>query len=181
MLSPYTLPREYLETLTGETTDPRWKETFQLNLNVNEHFEETLARHRYIELCKLATVDEIRSGSVPIACHYKTYENHPVYTPETYAMHLQYILSLMDRYENYYFLPVDQNERQDYNLFVNECGQALLVRNSFPLFLLEIRRPELSMACHEYLMHKAELIGFDGIHRAKIRLQISELVRELLQ
>ena len=45
--------------------------------------------------------------------------------------------------------------------------------------VLEIRRPELSHACHEYLMRMAELVGYTGIRRTKIRMQIQELIQEL--
>ena len=45
--------------------------------------------------------------------------------------------------------------------------------------MLEIRRPELSQACHEFLMRMADLVGYTGIRRSKIRMQINELIQEL--
>ena len=104
-----------------------------------------------------------------------------MYTPETYAMHLEHILELMDKYENYHFVPVNSMERQDYNLFASESGLTLLISNSETPFMLEIRRPELSHACHEYLMRMAELVGYTGIRRTKIRMRIQELIQELRQ
>ena len=91
------------------------------------------------------------------------------------------ILELMDKYENYHFVPVNPMERQDYNLFASESGLTLLISNSETPFMLEIRRPELSHACHEYLMRMAELVGYTGIRRTKIRMRIQELIQELRQ
>ena len=88
-------------------------------------------------------------------------------------------LELMNKYENYHFVPMKPTERQDYNLFSSESGLTLLVSNTLPPFMLEIRRPELSQACHEYLMRTADLVGYTGIRRTKIRMQIKELIQEL--
>ena len=44
-----------------------------------------------------------------------------------------------------------------------------------------LEKPELSHACHEYLMRTAELVGYTGIRRTKIRMRIQELIQELRQ
>ena len=144
-------------------------------------FEKKISRSGFIEICPLATPEDIRAGKVLLGTNYKITSAHPAYTPETYAHHLQHILELMDKYENYHFVPITRSEQQDFNLFSSESGLTLLVSNVDSSFMLEIRRPELSQACHEYLMRKAELIGYTGIRRSKIRIQIKELIQELLQ
>ena len=94
-------------------------------------------------------------------------------------LHLQNILRLMEEYENYYFVPIQDKEIQDYNLFVNESGMALLIRTSPPITILEIRRPEMVVAFREHLLRKAEAVGYDGIRKEKIRLKLRALIREL--
>ena len=94
-------------------------------------------------------------------------------------MHLKNILRLMEQYENYYFVPYKDNGRENYNLIVNSEGTALLFRTSAPPLMLKMQRPELVMACQEYLMHKAEQIGYDGIYKEKNRLVIQGLIKEL--
>lgn len=177
--APYTLPREFLDEYISKAEGSVWKKTLEMDRDDAELFEKKIARNGFIEICPLATAEDVRAGKVLFATDYKIQDSHPVYTPETYAMHLQHILDLMDKYENYHFVPVKPTERQDYNLFASESGLTLLVSNSLPPFMLEIRRPELSQACHEYLMRMAELVGYTGIRRTKIRMQISELIQEL--
>ncbi|MBO5153421.1 MAG: hypothetical protein J6C00_03585 [Eubacterium sp.] len=179
--SPYTLPTECLDAFINETPESTWRTTLQMDLADASLFEEKLSRSSCIELCPLATPEDVRAGKILFGTDYKVADKHPVYTPEIYAMHLQHILDLMDKYENYHFVPVTPTDRQDYNLFASESGPTLLVSNSSPFYMLEIRRPELSHACYEYLMRQADLVGYEGIRRAKIRMQIRELIQELRQ
>ena len=177
--SPYTLPRELLDSYIQSTPDSIWKKTMEMNIENTELFEKKISQTSFIELCPLASAEEVRSGKVLFATSYAVQDGHPVYTPETYARHLEHILELMDNYDNYHFVPVKPTERQDYNLFASEAGLTLLLSNTPPAFMLEIRRPELSQACHEYLMRMADLVGYTGIRRSKIRMQINELIQEL--
>ena len=177
--APYTLPREFLDEYICKTEDSPWKKALEMDRDDAELFEKKIARSGFIELCPLATAEDVRAGKIIFATNYKLQDSHPVYTPETYAMHLEHILELMDKYENYHFIPVNPMERQDYNLFASESGLTLLISNSQSPFMLEIRRPELSHACHQYLMRMAELVGYTGIRRTKIRMQIQELIQEL--
>lgn len=177
--APYTLPRKVMDMYISNTENSDWKKALEMDRDDAELFEEKIARTGFIELCPLATAEDVRAGKVLFATNYKIHDTHPVYTPETYALHLEHILELMDKYENYHFVPVKPTERQDYNLFASESGLTLLVSNAQPAFMLEIRRPELSQACHEYLMRMADLVGYTGIRRSKIRMQIKELIQEL--
>lgn len=177
--SPYTLPRELLDPFIDQSAEPAWKENLQMHREDIDLFEEKLKHHKFIEICPLESPEDIRAGKVTFGVKFKTDEKHPLYTPKTYAAHLQHILELMDQYDNYHFVPINSTERQDYNLFTSESGLTLLLSNSYPPFMLEIRRPELSQACHEYLRRMADLVGYTGIQRTKNRMKIQELIQEL--
>lgn len=178
-LSANTLPKELLTQLVKDTDQPGWKYTFQMYLDEIPRFEERLNHGPFIDISELATAQEIRSGKISIASPYKIYEEQPVYTPETYILHLQNILRLMEEHEDYHFVPSSRESRHDYNLFVNSDGLALLVRNAAPPLMFEIRRPEMVQACNEHLLRMADLAGIDGIQRTKTRMQIKALIREL--
>lgn len=178
-LSADTLPREYLKQLAEETRHPIWKNIYEMYLDELPKFEERLKTTAFIDIVELSTEEEVRAGKVSVASPFKIYEEYPVYTPETYILHLQNILRLMDEYENYYFVPLPKDSRRDYNLFVKEDGLALLIRNCAPPMILELRRPEMIQACREHLLRMAERISFDAIQRTKTRMQINALIREL--
>ena len=134
-LSINSMPRELLERCVREAENPGWAKTFQVYLDDIPRFEERLSQDPYIDMCRLATAEEVRSGNVPVAAPARTYAGQLCYTPETYCLHLRNILRLMERYENYSFLPLHEKELPDYNLFANEGGMALVVRTSEPIII----------------------------------------------
>lgn len=178
-LSASTIPRELLEICISQTESSMWKSTYQLFLEEIPHFEERLKHFSYIDIACLPSAKEIREGRIPIGCPCITCESHPVYTPETYILHLKNILRLMEQYDNYHFLPLRKDTSQDYSMLVSEDGLALLLRNTMPALMLEILRPEMVQAFREHLMRMVEQIGYEGFHKEKVRLHIKALIREL--
>ena len=178
-LSVNTLPRELLQRCIEEACSPYWEDSFRMYLYEIPHFEERLKHTKCIDMSRLASPEEIKAGNVSIASRIKHYSKQPCYTTETYALHLENIVRLMDQYENYFFFPYESEPNSDYNLIVKEGGLALLVKTSEPPLMLEMHRPEMVLACREHLLRIAERTGYDGIERTKIRIQLQNLINEL--
>lgn len=178
-LSVNSMPPALIERCMQNTNDPQWTQIFQNLLNRIPSFEERFSKEPYIDMCRLATATEIRKGTVPVIVPVMADGKRLYYTPETYCMHLKNILQLMDKYENYFFLPLREKDDFDYNLFANESGLALVVSHHSPFRVLEISRPAMVTAFIEHLRRKADLIGFDGIHREKVRMELRALIQEL--
>lgn len=177
-LSTNSIPRALLAQFAQESSNPSWQQVFQKYLNEQPCFENRLRHEPYIDMCRLATAEEVRSGKVPVGAPIQWENGQPCYTPETYCLHLKNILRLMDTYPNYTFLPLREKE-PGYELFVNESGMALLVRTSAPLFVLEMRRPHMVLALQEHLMRKADAIGYEGASRERIRMELRALIQKL--
>ena len=178
-LSLCSMPRALLERYVRETEDTMWSSTFRLYLDDLPNFESKLKQVPFIDMCRLFTAEEIRSGRVPVGSSSQDYYGQPWYTPETYCLHLSNILRLMNAYENYTFLPVYEKEYPDYDLFTNEDSLALIVRTAKPLMTLEIRRQPMVVAFREHLLRKADTIGCGGIYREKVRMELRALIQEL--
>ena len=178
-LSINSMPRELLEQLVRDAGTSDWAAGYKIHLEELPHFEERLRHAPYIDMCWLSSAAEVRSGTVPVVAFSKEYPGFLCYTPETYCLHLKNILRLMEQYENYFFLPLDKKERPGYNLFVNEGGLALIVRTVEPFILLEIRQTAMITALQEHLLKKADAVGYDGIHREKVRMKLRSLIQEL--
>lgn len=178
-LSISSMPRELLERYIRESTEPVWSQTFQIYLDCHSRIEQQLSQGPYIDICRLATAEEVRSGRLSVASSSKTYYGQPYYTPETYCLHLKNILRLMEQYENYYFLPLYEKEYPDYDLFVNDDNLALIVRTAEPLMTLEIHRQPMVTAFREHLLRRAEAAGYEDTHREKVRLELRSLIQEL--
>ena len=178
-LSLSSMPRELLERYVLESTESVWSKTFQVYLDRHSYIEQQLSQGPYIDICRLATAEEVRSSRLPVASSSKAYHGQPYYTPETYCLHLKNILRLMEQHENYYFLPLYEKEYPDYDLFVNDDNLALIVRTAEPLMILEIHRQPMVTAFREHLLRKAEAAGYEDTHREKVRLELRSLIQEL--
>lgn len=178
-LSTPTIPVELLERLCEQTANPVWKRTFQRLIQASGSFEERLKDHFMLDIVRLSTADRVRTGTIPVGCPSMPYEGHPCYTPETYVLHLQNILRLMDTYENYCFVPIGMERYPGYNLIVSGNSTAVLASAGTPPVLLEMHRPEIVMACREHLLRVAGVESYDSIRREKIRSQLRGLIREL--
>lgn len=178
-LSATTIPAQCYEKWLQDSPNDYWTQSFELYLNNIFRFEEKLKNYEYIDIACLASAKDIREGKVPIITPYAYTDEQITYTPETYIMHLENIIYLMQQYENYYFIPLEQPSENNYNLIVNEDGIALLIRLSSPALMLEIHRPEIVQGCSEHLLRMAEKVGYQGIHKTKIINQLKSLIREL--
>ena len=63
--------------------------------------------------------------------------------------------------------------------FSNKLNFLMNITNTSNKELAEGISVDRSQACHEYLMRMADLVGYTGIRRSKIRMQINELIQEL--
>ena len=178
-LSISSMPRELMEQYVRESTQPAWAKTFQICLDNQPKIARQLTQSPYIDICRLATAEEVRSGQLPVASSSMTCSGQPYYTPETYCRHLKNILRLMDQYETYHFLPLYENEYPDYDLFVNDDNLAFIVRTAEPLMTMEIRLQPMVTAFREHLLRRAEAAGYEDAHREKVRLELRSLIQEL--
>ena len=175
-LSFSSMPRELLEQCIQKEGPSVFAPFFRCYLEELPRFEKRLLQYPYIDMCPLASAEAIRAGKVSIA---SIHDDQLCYTPKTYVLHLKNILRLMDQYENYAFVPLHEKEYPDYNLFAGEGELALIIRTAAPYIILEIRRPAMVIAFQEYLMRKADSVGYSGINREKIRMELRSLIQEL--
>ncbi len=179
-LSATTLPPELLKSCILESNLPDFSQSLQQCLDHIPQFEEHLSHARHIDMARLATADEVRSGNVYIASPHAMSPGHPRYTPQTYILHLQNILHLMDTYENYYFLPLHDQDVPDYNLYISESGLSLITRTAPPIIMMEIHRQFMATALQEHLLRRADAVDYTGtFNRSSVHMELRALIQEL--
>lgn len=178
-LSINSFPPELMADCIRRTSYPQWKDVYQLTLDNLKCFDDNIGQEPYIDICRLASAQEVREGRVPMPSPIRLDPNQICYTPETYCLHLRNILRLMDAHENYFFLPVREKEITDYDLYVKENGMALIVTMKPPVQVLEVTRVSMVAAFREHLLRRAEAVGYDGFHRERIRKELRALIQEL--
>lgn len=163
-----------------QSDDAVWKESFlEFSKNIPK-FEKRLEVFTHIDICPLDTVKDIVAGKVPVASPYMPSANHPCYTPETYILHLNNIIRLMDTYKGYYFIPVSPESYPNYNLLVNDGGSALLSHSQINMpMLMEFHRPEIVLACKEHLMQIIDNEGGVTGSKKRVKAELNRLISEL--
>ena len=148
-LSAITTPPELLRgmKLPEPFGLPLFREQF---LQQSELFEEGLKEWVVVDIMKLAEVDEIRNGLVPMYAMQGLSAN-ACYSAAQYKRHLQNILRLACQYPNY--RPVIQKPRWDelWLLAVKEGQRALLIRSSNPDSVFEVTERDLLSSFGELL------------------------------
>lgn len=178
-LSVNSMPRGLIEWCIKKADDKKWAHIFQMILDSLPNLEARLSRETYIDMCHLATAEEVRAGKVPVTAPVSTANGPLCYTPETYCLHLKNILRLMEEYDNYFFLPFREKEASDYNLFANESGIALIVLSRPTVTVMEISRPAMATAFMEHLFRKADALGYGRVEQEKVRMELKALIQEL--
>ena len=184
MVSPIsapTAPAALLEDCIASTQDSSLQDTFRLYLDTESSLEEWLKTNTFLDLSRLPSLQEILTGKVPVITPCHPAPDRPFYTPQRYLLHLRNIFRLMEQYENYHFVPIDDKIPSTFNLITAESGSALLVKTTPPMLFLEIDRPIIVQACQEYLYRQAGQIGYKGIYREKIKSRIRTLIQETEQ
>lgn len=179
-LSGVTAPLEVIADSIEQRDEEDLRKLGRLYYQELKNLEQGKNPFNMIDIVHLARAEQVRAGTVPILSSCGT--SKPLYyTPSSYALHLKKILHLLDTNENYHFVPLDEPAENESALMVKENHRALLVHTTEPFTIFEISQPEIVALYREYLLRLAERQGYRGIHRSKIKSQLRELIRELLE
>lgn len=173
-LPPATMPDELVTQFLNDNPD-----SLGVSMRIAYQRDKMYDNLRNVDICPLATVNQVLSGRVPVIFPVVKQEVPIYYTPRTYALHLKNILEIMDTYPDYFFVPIEYNPDDNVCIIVNEGSEALLVRTALPSMVLDFNHPQLVQNFQEYLYRIANEIGYADINRRKIRAQIKELINAL--
>ena len=141
-------------------------------------FRQSLEEYEIIDIHSIATAKEVRAGTVQMSNGYLSQQPPICYTPETYVMHLQSILELMEQYENYCAV-LRPRDPKNHSLMVKDGRQAILLRPDTPLTVFEVSQPNIAEACREYLMRIIKSNYTPEMQRQNTMSQLRQLISEL--
>ena len=134
---------------------------------------------RNVDICPLATAEEVIAGHVPVIFPVVRQQTAVYYTPRSYAKHLQNIIRIMDTHPDYFFVPIQYDPDDNVCIIVNEGSEAMLIRTALPSMVFDFNHPQIVQNFQEYLYKIANEIGYSDINRKKIRAQLKELINVL--
>lgn len=145
----------------------------KLNLDMDEIYSQTT-----VDVCCVANAKQVRAGKVHIPLADVPLEKCPTYTPASYCRHLEKIIQTMERYDNYFFVPLNYYQFNDELIFVRKNRQAMLIHKE-PYLIYEITAPELVKALEEYVVRKVDNVTFTPEGKREIIKKLRQLISEL--
>lgn len=131
-----------------------------------------------IDICPIATADQVIQGFVPITLSMNSAERGLYYTPKLYAMHLQNILDNMERHDNYIFLPITYRPGDELSILLKENKKAIIARAADIDTLHVLMQPQLLIYLYEYLLKLAERGGMPRT-RPLVKAKLLDLINRL--
>ena len=177
-LSSITAPSELIRLSAQGLPDDEAEKIISAMNKAQDMFRQSLDDYEIIDIHSVATAKEVRSGKINVSSGYLNQKPPIQYTPETYVLHLQNILSLMEQHENYRAVLRPLSD-ETHALMVKDGRQAILIRPGTPLTVFEISQPYIAEACREYLSKLIKTHYSPEIQRQNTLSQLRQLIAQL--
>jgi hypothetical protein len=141
--------------------------------------ERNMASCRYHEIIRLPDPGEIRAGKLRLIASDFMLGRDVFYTASTCRAHLEHMLALLRRYDNYYVYIDDEARRDDITIYAKEDIGVLIAKNTLPAVVFAINEGRMTAAFRDYLRGS---VGKDfGSAAGKLRTieRLEALVRKL--
>ena len=130
-------------------------------------FEENLRSCFFGEIIPEFSPEYVSAGKVKVSFSDMMY-GHPVYyTAEEYIQHLENLLHLMDKYENFHVKLVDGISDINYMLYIKENHGAIISKTSAPYVVLYVNETNMTAAFWDFLSDMSGSSGYTDFDRSE--------------
>jgi hypothetical protein len=174
---PYTEMLEYMSASNNETYRQAVKEVKRL-YSVPDGMK---AEYVVIDMCTLASAEDIRAGKVRLQLPGFVTRNPLYYNVDLYALHLRYILHMLETNPNYHFYPIEPSAFGEYGddyapvSAVDNHAVILVAENA----VIHFTQPDMIHTLYEHLYTEARKLEKHSKSREKIMEEIRELLDNL--
>ncbi len=142
------------------------------------HLFHQLTEHTSIDICPLASVEDVLQGKVTHIYPGDFSQKRIPYTLETYRSHLSNILMLLRNFPNYYFVPVARQKQQKYSILLKENHYVLVIpTEEESRHIIEIQEPALVQPFFEYLTGMTEHTYYCGTGKIRVIHLLEQRIR----
>ena len=114
-LPPAAMPEELITEFLNNNPD-----SLGVYLRTSYQLSTVFDDLRNVDICPLATAEEVIAGHVPVIFPVVRQQTAVYYTPRSYAKHLQNIIRIMDTHPDYFFVPIQYDPDDNVCIIVNE-------------------------------------------------------------
>ncbi len=179
-MSCSSVPTFIIDELEKLHPDHTSKEVIRIFRETQRTFERNLdLGYRFVEIVRLFSAEQVLSGDTHLTLSLLLPNCSRSYTKDEYLRHLEYLLSLTEKYSNYYIV-IDEGDMADCEMHVKENNSALLVRTAQPFTLFSINEPNTVSSAKEYVsLHATSYSASLVIQRRHAVEKIRAIIRAL--
>ncbi len=173
-LSIMTLPNTVLRQMTV-SLEPREKKGIQDYYRIRkENFKKSVRNHKFTEILRLPELASIREGKAKLPFVTLSGVEGLAYTPEQYRQHLESVVSMLKKYDNYH-VQLNPGEDNSMMIYVKE-EYGVMVMSSTAVFFMD--ESHVTVAFENYL--KKIFMENQGLASKKKTIAfLEDLIKEL--
>lgn len=150
-------------------------------LQRQELFFKCLKDNRYIEIISLPRAEDIKSGNVMVdLSHFFPDGPHP-YSLEHFKQHLINVISLLETYENYSVILLDQKLFKDIKILVRRDTFSIISRYKPRPVTISFKYNGINKNLFEYISEKIRESDEKAYDKETVLARLKDLLRELNQ
>ena len=136
------------------------------------NFEKNLEKYKFTEIITIPDIETIRKGEMKIGFSDMLGENQLYYTPTEFIAHVQNVLRLLEKYDNYHVYIESNSKASDYLLYAKEDVGIIVAKKSLPSISFAINENNMTLAFWDYMYSMRKKIS-------KGKGEIASVVKEL--
>ena len=140
--------------------------------NRKELFEKNIHSNSFTEILTLQDIETVLNGNVKVSFFDMLSSDSVFYTAEEYISHLEHLVVLLEKYENFHVAFIGDASDNRYMVYAKEDFGAIVAKTTAPPVILSIGENNLKAAFWDYL------IGITGGNSVGSRVKV-ETVKKL--
>lgn len=178
-LSNITMPKELVSSIISRSTSDNKKE-FQAYLRERANrFEKGLTTNRFVEIIVFPEITDIISEKIPICFSDMINEELLFYTAKEYKSHLQNIIRLLEKYDNYNVYLGEKKQTDNITLYVKEEIGVIVAKNELPSVMFAINESNMTAAFWDYMNDNLRRLTKEKLDKENTILILKRIVDEI--
>lgn len=150
-LSLLTMPASVAENMLNRMAEPEKNELLKYFCQRQENFVKSLSDNHFLEIIQLPDIKDIKAGKIAVG--FAGFQTTPkvCYHPDEYRLHLENIVDLLQRYDNYQFYINNEKRHYEYRLYAKEDLGVIITKTTPPYVVFAINESNMTAAFWDYL------------------------------
>ena len=142
-------------------------------------FEKNILTNSFTEVIAMRSVETVINGGVKVSLSDMLSADTIYYTAEEYISHLENLVLLLEKYENFHVAFTSNSSEDHYMVYVKEDFGAIVAKTTVPPVTLSIGENNLKAAFWDYLINITGSEGAGLRGRDESIKRLSEYIRRL--